>query len=267
MRKLWSVFALTMVLLTTVSVAQAQSSSSSRRPTAGYDRLFLGFIQDATVIDRQWWEGQFEFSDSDSIDLNVVRGIVALQPWQDVEVGARVGFGSSDTPSGFPDGSGGTDLDLWGKYYLGGQGRSDAEFALGGIVTVPTGDDTAGLGTDAFSLAGFGAGRLRLDRVIVTGHAGLRFTEDGKIFGTDLEGETSVFGGAGVIVPFSDRVTVVGELTVEGDRFEGADTDFRALGGINWRSTNRGMIRGAVAVGLSDGAPDAQLLLGYASRF
>ena len=45
------------------------------------------------------------------------------------------------------------------------------------------------------------------------------------------------------------------------------DSDTRLLGGINWRLANRGMFRGAVALGLDDGAPDFQLLLGYAHEF
>ena len=83
----------------------------------------------------------------------------------------------------------------------------------------------------------------------------------------EVDGKTSPLVGAGMIFPQSDRVTFVAELTFEGERFEGADSDVRVLGGLNWRLHNRGMVRGAVAFGLTDGAPDLQLIGGYAWTF
>jgi hypothetical protein len=242
------------------------TTTPEARPTSGDDRLFLGFAEEATVVDRQWWEGQIERREADQVDLTLVQGIVAFQPWKGVEIGGRMGFGSSDTSGGLPDGSGGTDVDAWAKLYMG-ERFEDTEFAAGGIVTVPTGDDTAGLGTDAFGLAVFGSVRHRLTRMILSGNLGARMNGDGDYLGQDLEGDTSLFLGGGVIVPISDQVTLVAEGRIESERFEGMDEDARILGGINWRALRRGMIRGAVAAGLADGAPDAQLLVGYAVRF
>jgi hypothetical protein len=48
------------------------------------------------------------------VDQNVLRGTVALQPFQNLEMGGRIGFGSTDAPGDLPEGSGATDLDLWG---------------------------------------------------------------------------------------------------------------------------------------------------------
>jgi hypothetical protein len=269
---------LTRRILTVLSVAcampsWAQEAPESPRPTSSSDRLFLAFAEDATVIDRQWWEGQLEIRDGEIIEGNYLRGIVAVQPWRDVELGGRFGFGSTDTASGLPDGSGGTDLDLWGKYYLGSDSNK-TEFAVGGLLTIPTGDDAAGLGDDAFCLGGFGALRYRLPKWIFTAHGGLRVNGDGRTLELpEQDGKASLFLGAGGIVPFSDQVTFVGEVRYEGARFDGEfeipgyDDDFRALGGLNWSGIGRGQIRGAVAVGFSDGAPDAQLLAGYAVIF
>ena len=251
---------LSLLLLTLPAVAQ--------NPTSGSDRLFLAFAEDATVIDEsQWWEVQVEFADGDIVDATIVRGIVAIRARPNLEIGGRVGFGNTDTPAPFPDGSGATDLDAWAKYYLGSS-SSNTEFAVGGIVTIPTGDDTAGLGFDSFGLGAFGSVRHRLERAIITGHAGLRLNGDGMFLGSPgVDGKTSVHLGGGVIVPLSDQVTAVGELYYEGERFDGAESDVRILGGINWRVNQRGMVRFAVALGLEDGAPDAQLLGGYAFRF
>jgi hypothetical protein len=192
--------------------------------------------------------------------------VVALQPWQQVEVGGRVGFGSTDLPPGLDDGSGATDLDLWGKYYLGG--GTDTEFAVGGVVTVPTGDESEGLGADAFSISGFGALRYRMAIGILTANAGVRMNGDGQVFGSaELDGQVSGQLGVGWLWPWTDAVTFVGELDYESERFDGAEDDTRALAGINWGVGNRGQLRGAVAFGLSDGSPDSQIIAGYAYSF
>lgn len=243
--------------------AVADPSSTA---TSSADRLFLGFVPEAAVTRNQWWEGQFEFTDHSALDVYLLRGVVAFQPWKRWEMGARVGFGNTDTPAGVADGTGATDLDAWAKYYIGRSGDA-TEFAAGGLVTVPTGDDAAGLGSDAFSVGGFGSLRHRFERFILSVHAGVRFNGDGRMFDVEMNGKASPLVGVGMIFPRSDRVTLVAEATFEGERFDGADSDMRALGGVNWRLFNRGMFRGAIAVGLTDGAPDAQLLGAYAWTF
>ncbi len=239
--------------------ALAQSSSD--------DRLFLSFAEDATIVDSQWWEGQIELADWDNLDVMVLRGIVAFQPLQDVEVGGRVGFGDTDSDFALgPDGSGATDLDVWAKYYMRASG-SDDEFALGGLLTIPTGDDAAGLGADSFGARFFGSWRRTLPNIIVTANAGVQLNEDGMIGGVEIEGETAPFLAGGVIFPVSDRLTLTGEAKFEGERFDGADEDIRIVGGVNWRAAARGQVRIAIGIGLEDGAPDTQILGGYAYSF
>jgi hypothetical protein len=220
------------LLLGTGTLAVAQTAPGVATPTSSNDRLFLAFAEEATVVERQWWEGQVGTADADAVD-----------------------------------GSGATDLDLWGKYHLGGS--ETMEWAVGGMLTVPTGDETAGLGNDAFGASGFGSMRYRMKRMILAGQAGLRFNGDGKN-ATDVnerEGETSPMVGAGLIFPFSDQLAGVAEARYEDGHLEGDDADTRALGGINWRAGGRGMLRAAIAFGLSDGAPDSELLVGYAAQF
>ncbi len=246
---------------------ETQATAATIAPaTSATDRLFLGFIPEAALARSQWWEGQFEYADYDALDVYIVRGVVAFQPWKRWEMGARVGFGNTDTPAGVTDGTGATDLDAWAKYFLGKSGEA-TEFAAGGWVTVPTGDDAAGLGYDAFSVAGFGSLRHRFQRFVLSVHAGIRSTGDGQMFGVELNGKTSPLVGVGMIFPRSDRVALVAEASLEGERFEGGDSDVRVLGGLNWRFQNRGMFRAAIAIGLSDGGPDAQLIGAYAWTF
>lgn len=252
--------------------SQSQTPSGSTTSTASTssglttERLFLSFIEDAAIADRQWWEGQVEFLDGDPIDAIGVRGVVALQPWKDVEIGGRIGFGDTDTPAGLDDGRGATDADIWGKYVIGRDDRG-ADYSVGGVVTVPTGDDSSGLGYDAFGVEAFAAARVPLKRVTVGGHIGVRFNEDGQILGVELDGQTSALLGGMVVAPLTTDLNVVGELVYESERFDGLDADARLLGGINWRVFRRGTVRGAVGFGLADGAPDAQFLVGYAAEF
>ena len=254
------------------SPALAQTGSGSS-PTSSYDRLFLAFIEDATLAQNQWWEGQLEYSDGlevpggGDLDAFIVRGIVAFQPWIDVELGVRVGFGSTDSSSGL-DGSGATDLEAWGKYYVDTR-LQNMEFAVGGVLTIPTGDETAGLGEDSFGGSAFGSIRYRLDQLIVAGHLGVQFNGDGRQFGetVDRDGETALQIGGGVIYPFSVSFSGVAEITYDGARLKGSDDKLQLLGGANWRVSGRSTLRGAVTFGLDDGAPDAQLLLSYAAQF
>jgi hypothetical protein len=267
MKKMRIPFLLTSILLSALlPVAAADPADDSQKATSSSMRLFHAFIEDATVVDNQWWEARADYSAGDHLDMFILRGTAAFRPWENVELGATVGFGSSSADIDLPDGSGATDLDVWGKYHFGGGGDS-TEFAVGSVLTVPTGDDTAGLGFDAFSLSGFGSLRHRYQRFIISAHAGVRINGDGQIFGTELDGELSPMIGVGLFYPHSDAVTFVGEASFESERFNGIESDLRLLGGVNWSVSNRGILRGAVSVGLTDGAPDAQLLLGYAANF
>jgi hypothetical protein len=255
-------------LLCTAVVAQTDPAPGSRQPSQTVDRLFLAFAEDAAVIPGQWWEGQLALFDGDTVDATVLGLVVALQPYRNLEIGGSVGFGDTDGPGFYPDGSGATDLDVWGKWNFGSPGGNrKTEFAVGAVATVPTGDDTAGLGEDAFHFGLFGSFRHRMDGADVTGYAGLRANGNGNISGFPLEGKTSALLGAGIVIPVKDRLSVIGETTLETERFERTDEDFRVLGGINWHATDRGIVRGAVGLGLTDGAPDAQIVFGYAHTF
>jgi hypothetical protein len=235
-------------------------------PTSSSDRLFLGFGFDATLIDNQWWEGDLVYSDGDAVSAFVILGTGAVRVTDHVEVGGDIGFGNTDTPSGIPDGNGATDLNLYGKYYFGDTGRS--EFAAGVQATVPSGDNTSGLGTDQWALGGFGSLRYRFSRVTFAGHLGFRLNSDAEfLLSPSFDGETSFSALAAAIFPFSDEASLIGELFWESKRFDGGESDTRFLVGINWRVSPRGMVRAAVDFGLSDGAPDFEALVGYAFQF
>ena len=262
----------TLLLTTAASAQQAPPPSSTPPPTAKptsqqaiVDRLFLGFAEEAAIIHRQWWEADLDLQEFDPADFTVLRLVVAVEPLRGLEVGGRVGFGDADTPPQLEGGSGATDLEVWGKYGFGEMGGTD--FAAGALIIVPTGDDSAGLGTDAFGFEIFGSARHPLKNMVLAGQVGIRSMGDGKIFGADLDGTTSFQAGGAVIFPLSDVFSLVGEATYASERFEDGDQDTRVLGGVNWRAFGRGLLRGAAGFGLSDGSPDLQLLVGYAMVF
>jgi hypothetical protein len=253
-------FAVVLVLSGAARAAGAASFTSAN------DRLFQAFAEDATVVPNQWWEGSVDYATYEHVDVTALTLTAAFKPIARLEVGGHVGFGQSSADADLGDGSGATDLDVWGKWHLGTAGGR-AEFAVGGLATVPTGDDSAGLGHDAFDLEGFGAMRYRLPEAILTVHAGFRMNGDGHVQGYSLDGKTSAFLGAGVIFPLSDKVSLVGEANMESERWKSSDSDFRLLFGANWRPLNRGMIRASVSAGLTDAAPDLRLTAGYAYTF
>ncbi len=244
----------------------AEDTAAQPRQTGATDRLFLSFAEEATLVDRQWWEGQAEFLDGSGFDARILRGIAAFQPWAQVEFGGRVGFGSTSLPGTAPDGSGATDLDLWAKYHFG-TGRK-TEFAGGGVATIPTGDDAVGLGFDSFAIGAFVSLRHRGNRFVYTGNIGINSNGDGQVFGSSLNGETSFTAAGGILIPTNSRLTFVGEARYESERFDGSDSDTRLLGGINLGvGKGGGVFRAALALGLTDGAPDGQLIAGYAATF
>jgi hypothetical protein len=263
---------LAVLLLLGPSFAEAQEStttSAKKTSSSSYDRLFLGFIEDATVVDRQWWEAQLEFSQGDVVDTSLLRGVVAFQPWNDVELGARLGFGNTSTSSPLPEGRGATDMDIWGKYYLGNPDDGKVDLAVGALLTVPTGDNTSGLGYDAFALGFFGSLRWRISKMFtLSGNAGFQINEDGETLNSpSLNGQTSERLGVGIIVALSERLNLVGEWAYAGERFEGMDPDSRLAAAVNWRLGKNGVLRGSVVGGTSSGAPDTQFMVAYAWQF
>lgn len=258
----------TCVALATILAPAVQAQSS---PTSGQDRMFLSFFEEATLVEGQWWEGDLQYSDLDTLDTWVLRGVAAFRLRDKFEVGGTIGFGSSDSNvDGLPDGTGATDLDLYGKYYFGGKAESKTEWAAGGLFTLPTGDNTAGLGQDAFRLGGFGSMRLRGKRVIYNGNLGFAINGDAEFPSLPTgkaDGEFSVRAGFGVIFPRSDKLSWVLETKWESNTYDDGSNIWSVLGGVDWRAGSRGLIRAAVDVGLEDGAPDLRVTAGYAQTF
>jgi hypothetical protein len=237
--------------------------------TAIADRLFLSFAQDPAIVPSQWWEGQVEYDDGSKnlpVDALIARAEVAFQPFRNIEVGGRFGFGKTSATPSLPDGSGATDLDAYAKY-VWPNAVEHTDFDAGVLLTVPTGDDTAGLGFNSFGVQAFGGIRHRLEKVVIGGHVGVRYNENGQFQGTHLDGRTSFEMAVNIVAPISEVVSIVGEARIETERFKGQDSPAELLCGVNWKAFGRGMIRGAVGVGITDATPNFRVIVGYAYTF
>jgi hypothetical protein len=253
--------------------AEPESAQAKPAPAAApaefADRLFLGFAQEASLVPSQWWEGQVEYADGSHdipVDAFLVRGVFAFRPIKQLEVGGRVGFGTTSAGQGRSDGTGATDLDVYGKWVFQDVAQN-LNISVGALLTVPTGDDTAGLGFNSFAGQMFGGIRYRFSEFELGGHVGVRYNGDGEFQGFDLDGKGSFEIGATVLFPLANEVSLVGEAQMETDRFEQIDSSTQLLFGVNWRAFGRGMFRGAVAGGLTNGSPDFRVILGYAYSF
>jgi hypothetical protein len=250
--------------------AAAPTEPASTSAASGFsDRLFLAFFQEAALVPSQWWEGQVEYDDGSSdipVNALLLRGVVAFKPYKSLEVGGRVGFGTTHASGAGPDGTGATDLDAYGKWVFA-DAVANTDFSAGVIFTVPTGDDTAGLGFNSFASQAFGGVRYRLEHIVLGGHVGVRINGDGRFQGVPLPGKTSFELGASALFLLASEVSIVGEAQVETERFENVDAATQLLVGVNWMAFRRGMFRAAIAGGLTDGAPNFRALLGYAYTF
>jgi len=261
--------------------AEAEAAPATSAASAEFtDRLFLAFAQDAALVKSQWWEGQLQYSDASKgtpVDSFVLRGVVAFRPIKTLEVGGSFGVGDTSSSTNPNDGFGALDLQAYGKWVFPNVSEN-TDLAAGLLLTIPTGDDAVGLGFNSFASQAFGSVRYKLNRsVVLGGHIGFCLNGDGQFQTFDLDGKFSYEMGFSAVFPLANEVSIVTEAQVQTARFDnnnpgpnnliGAETATSVLGGFDWRAFGRGMFRGAVSFGLTEGAPDFSALLSYAYTF
>lgn len=221
-------------------------------------RLFQRFVEDAAISTGGWAELQYRYANLSSGSEHFLGPLVAFKIVNNIEGGLRFGLRDVNPDPGQGE-SGLSDIDLFAKYRFPGGGRGRA--ALGVLAKVPTADETEGLGTGKSDLELFAAWRADFDAVSIVANAGARLNgdPDPPVPPTD----NSLFFGGALLLPASQALTLVIEATYETERFEGASDDARLTLGVQSRSRQgRTGVRGGVAIPLSDGAPDYEVLLG-----
>ncbi|HEX4825062.1 MAG TPA: hypothetical protein VFV19_12210 [Candidatus Polarisedimenticolaceae bacterium] len=251
------------------SAAAAQTTPAASQRNGTTDRLFLSFAQEAAIVPSQWWEGQIEYlngGDKLPFDALLFRGVVAFQPVKNLELGGNFGLANTNADPGIDDGTGATDLEVYGKYFF--PNVSDGlDFAAGVLATIPTGDDSIGLGFNSFGAQAFGSMRYKMDSMSVGGNVGVRFNGTGRVFGADLSGKTSFQLGVNALFHLANSVTMTAEAQVETERFDGMDSVAQLVGGVDWHAWQRGQLRASLSAGLTDAAPNFTILVGYAYAF
>lgn len=246
-----------LVIAVAAGLAPAALAQDAQAPPDDTLRLFQRFAEDGAIAPHVWLEGQGRiqtntrfFGDIES-DRWAGLAVLGLGLTEEIEVGLRLGLVEVDPDSGRSE-NGLSDLEVHAKYRID---ELPASIVVGGVVKLPTADEEHGLGTGKVDLEGFGAVRKDLGHVTLIGNAGLRINQDPDVPG-DIDGEMSLLLGGGMIIGLTSRVYNVWEMTYESKRYEGGAADSRLTPGLIWRVGNRGIVRGAIGIGLSDGAPD-----------
>jgi len=220
-------------------------------------RLFQRFVEDAAVSTGGWVEMQYRYDNLADGSRHFLGPNVAFKIVDDIEGGLRFGWQDVNPDSGSNE-SGLSDIDLYAKYrFPGGRSRT----AVGALVKLPSADENRGLGSGKRDIEMFAAWRADLEAVSISANAGIRFNGNpaAPLPATD---DSFLVGGA-ILLPASARLTFVIEATFETERLEGAGDDARLTLGFQARSRKgHGGLRGGVAVPLSDGAPDYQVIAG-----
>ena len=247
------------VLLGPPALAQSSPRPGAGGPDRGSSRLFQRFVEDAGIVPGGWIEARYSYENLPEGRQHTLGPVVAFRLGDDVEAGLRFGFLDVSGREG-PDGSGLSDIDLYGKYRL--EGRSP-QFALGALLKVATAEEEEGLGTGANDVELFGAYRAELAAVTLVANAGVRFNGD-----TDpplAPTKDSLLLGGGILLPAAPAATFSIEASYETRRLQGDHADGRLTIGIQTLGpTDRGGFRAALGIPLTDGAPDLQLIVaGY----
>src|SRR5262245_50095039 len=221
-------------------------------------RLFQRFAEDAAVIPGGWMEGFLSYEHFENgVERVFLEGLFAFQVGEENEAGLKLGFEWLEADEPAVDGSGLADIEGYFKHRFSGS----SPCAIGGLLKLPTADEDEALGTGKADFEFFGACRANLQSVTFTANAGARY--NGEPDPPFPESQVSVLAGAGAIFPVGREMSVVLEGTWESERFDGVGNDARLTIGLQGVATRPGFgFRGAVALPLTDAAPDYQVFFG-----
>ena len=241
----------TILLLTFLLSLLAEFSNAQNSRFDGV-RLFQSYFQDARITNSPYVNGNFLFADFDFVDLISLDASGGYTITPKIEAEGSLGF-INVNPSFAESESGVSDLLLTGRYMFD---VDVVDLAAGAFFELPIGTDDVGAGD--FDFGFYGAIRHGLsDKIMLTGNLQANIIKTG---GNDREFSLAV--GLGSIINVSERLNVIPELLLE------SESDFTALsGGVDYRIKDIGHIRGALIVGVDDGAPDIGITAGFLYPF
>lgn len=275
-------FLLLALALLPPSLVQAQESAESAptgeggaaetRPNTWNERLFRRFFQDgANAQDTPWYGVQLVTLDRTGARAWGVGATVAVAPVGGLELGGRIDYldvnlAPAINESGYRDRKAFTDLEVALKYRFG-KGLS-----AGALLTLPTGDERAGTGTNQTDGSLFAALRRpwKLDPRFGSGewtaHLGIGFYDDTRLVGEQRTGrETLQLGGGFLWGSRPDLVWIV-EGVIETRRYEETGWIGEFVGGLSWRVADNVALRPSLDIGLTSSAPDWVLKVEFVFR-
>jgi len=232
-------------------------------------RLLQNTTYDAPRSEVAYVEGSLRYQDYDNGSSVVIGPFGAINAGDRFEIGGYLPF-ESFSPDGNGDGTSGLlDPELFGRYIFDPIETDNGSLNLtaGTVLSLPLGDEDLGAGT--FDVAGFIAGRLDMVNFAPSGYFGLRINGDQDFGSGDdkftVDGQLSVLLGFAAIVPIGQTVAVTSEFDLETGRVDGDDSTARLTPGIDALVGEQVHLRGGVGIGLTNGAPDLELIVGVAA--
>ncbi len=251
----------------------ALQNPSGAAEITGDHRLIRRFVEDGAITQKAWFAAATDYDHHDGGHDVWVLATAAFRLGRDVETGIQGGLLDRKRETGETlfgadlaepvDTTGLADATIYGKYRLL---RSPVEMAIGAEATLPLAGASTGRGPGAFRYAAFVGLRRSFSGATLIGSVGATDSSDSKGAG-GTRGRSAALLGAGLLLPLSYVWTLVGEVTYDGARYEGSGSDARALVGLDWRPTENIVIRGGVARGISEAAPDWSADLSAAFHF
>lgn len=239
------------LLLTTALFITAVNNTNAQKSTMDDVHLFQSFFRDAPIAEGPYGEALFNYSDFDFTQRMTLGAQGGYGLTEDIEIGAgiyyrSIDFGEQGTETSLAD------IPVFGRYNFV---SDETKFSGGAYVTLPVGDEIIGEGKTNFGV--FGAVRHPADdNIVLTGTLGIDFLETG------IDREASLYLGAGVIYAANDRLSVIGELSIQ------SDIDYSALSsGIDYSFGDVARLRANLLLGVDDAAPDYGLSGGFILDF
>jgi hypothetical protein len=248
-RRRWPALVLLLLLASNVESSAQRRSAFTTTDDLRDIRPFQAWITDATFTEGVDVEPVAELGSGDGYARQFYGANAAFYVARSLEMGARFGLSRLD-PDGLDVRTGASDLRLYGRYRI--DMRNEAlDFGAGAWFDVPLGKEE--VGGETFDFSGFAAVRYRLS-------SGVGLLASGGLLSVEERSgrDTGIFLGGGSIFPITEELALIAEFNFN------TTSNFTAItGGVDYELPPGGHLRGALSLGLEDGADDVRLFFGF----
>ncbi|MEA1927280.1 MAG: hypothetical protein U9N73_03675, partial [Candidatus Auribacterota bacterium] len=186
-----------------------------------------------------------------------------------VELGGRTSVIYYDPDTG-GDQWGFSDIDIWGKYMVM---DDPCLISVGMLITLPTGEEKViyPRASGEFNVELFSGIRYYISELVtLIGHMNLRYNSDmdaevevgGTRVSSEIDGKVSFGLGGGIIFEVAPGFNILGELSLETERYDDMDNDIELTGGMEYFLNEMVSLNGGLGVGIDKGAPEFEIIGG-----